>query len=229
MLYEICAITDIGCVRPKNEDGYFAGSNYAYGIGHISSYEKKGSPFIALLMDGVGGCEHGEAAVEQGVEYIKTVDVPITKTDLEIVLDDLNKQLYYTANTIDTATTIAGIMISDEKIVFNVGDSKVFSINQGYLEQLSVDDTISGISGEFTDIGSEPLLQYMGKKCIAPHYVDCKKNTAWLMCTDGLTNMVEEKEIYRVVKENPEIAPKVLVDLANNAGGYDNITVVTIK
>ena len=49
-----------------------------------------------------------------------------------------------------------------------------------------------------------------------------------VMCSDGLTNMVEEKEIYRVVKENPETASKTLVDLANKAGGYDNITVITI-
>ena len=41
--------------------------------------------------------------------------------------------------------------------------------------------------------------------------------------------MVEEKEIYRVVRENPEIAAQVLVELANAAGGYDNITVVIIK
>ena len=50
-----------------------------------------------------------------------------------------------------------------------------------------------------------------------------------LMCSDGLTNMVEEKEIYRVVRENPETAAQVLVELANAAGGYDNITVVIIK
>ena len=48
------------------------------------------------------------------------------------------------------------------------------------------------------------------------------------MCSDGLTNMVEEKEIYQVVKEAPEVAPQTLVNLANNAGGYDNITVITI-
>lgn len=48
------------------------------------------------------------------------------------------------------------------------------------------------------------------------------------MCSDGLTNMVTEQEIFEAVKENAEKAPEVLVQKANNAGGYDNITVVTI-
>lgn len=48
------------------------------------------------------------------------------------------------------------------------------------------------------------------------------------MCSDGLTNMVEESKIYEVVRENKEKAPEILVNLANNAGGYDNITVITI-
>ncbi len=55
-----------------------------------------------------------------------------------------------------------------------------------------------------------------------------KKDDILLMCSDGLTNMVEESKIYEVVRENKEKAPEILVNLANNAGGYDNITVITI-
>ena len=54
------------------------------------------------------------------------------------------------------------------------------------------------------------------------------KDDIILMCTDGLTNMVEENVICNVVKENAEKAPEMLVKLANDAGGYDNITVITI-
>ena len=54
------------------------------------------------------------------------------------------------------------------------------------------------------------------------------KDDILLMCSDGLTNMVEESKIYEVVRENKEKAPEILVNLANNAGGYDNITVITI-
>ena len=54
-------------------------------------------------------------------------------------------------------------------------------------------------------------------------------NDILLMCSDGLTNMVEEKEIYQMVKEDAQTAPQKLINLANEAGGYDNITVITIK
>ena len=55
-----------------------------------------------------------------------------------------------------------------------------------------------------------------------------EKGDIIIMCSDGLTNMVTEQEIFEAVKENAEKAPEVLVQKANNAGGYDNITVVTI-
>ena len=55
-----------------------------------------------------------------------------------------------------------------------------------------------------------------------------EKDDMLLMCSDGLTNMVEENKIYEVVRENKEKPPEILVNLANNAGGYDNITVITI-
>ena len=50
-----------------------------------------------------------------------------------------------------------------------------------------------------------------------------------VMATDGLTNLVSQEEIYKLAKENIETAPKKLVQIANENGGYDNITVVIIK
>ena len=50
-----------------------------------------------------------------------------------------------------------------------------------------------------------------------------------LMCSDGLTNMVSEKEIYNIIKANPENANEVLVSRANANGGLDNITVVIVE
>lgn len=49
------------------------------------------------------------------------------------------------------------------------------------------------------------------------------------MCSDGLTNLVEQEEIYKIAKKDIEQAPKELVEIANQNGGYDNITVVIIK
>ena len=55
------------------------------------------------------------------------------------------------------------------------------------------------------------------------------KDDIILMCSDGLTNMIEDKEIYEIIKQNVEFAPVKLVDKANENGGYDNITAIVIR
>ncbi|MCI8760841.1 MAG: hypothetical protein HFJ34_07015 [Clostridia bacterium] len=55
------------------------------------------------------------------------------------------------------------------------------------------------------------------------------KEDIFVMSSDGLTNMVPQEEIYRIAKKDIEQAPKELIDMANENGGYDNITVVIIK
>ena len=55
------------------------------------------------------------------------------------------------------------------------------------------------------------------------------KEDIFVICSDGLTNMVPQEEIYRLAKKDIEQAPKELVKIANDNGGYDNITVVVIK
>ena len=55
------------------------------------------------------------------------------------------------------------------------------------------------------------------------------KDDIYIMCSDGLSNLVSQEEIFKLAKNNIELAPKQLVEIANNKGGYDNITVVVIK
>ncbi len=56
-----------------------------------------------------------------------------------------------------------------------------------------------------------------------------KKEDILIMCSDGLSNLVPQEDIFRLAKEDIELAPKELINEANNNGGYDNITVVVIK
>ena len=56
-----------------------------------------------------------------------------------------------------------------------------------------------------------------------------EKNDILIMCSDGLTNMVKEEQIYETIKDNPSTAAEELIKQANDAGGYDNITVVIIS
>lgn len=232
MMYKICAITDIGCLRKNNEDGFFALNSYAYNKDYMLSYEILSEPICVFVADGVGGSDRGEVAVKICIDYIKDNQVPSTYEQLDSALKNMNMLVCNKRKTTDTASTISGILIgSKEKIAFNVGDSKIFVINNGYLEQISIDDTLSGLTGTEPQTENEPLIQYIGKKDITPHYIKDLKGSKWLICSDGLTNMVSIDRIEEILATS-EISSDVCNMLINEAklnGGCDNITIIFIE
>lgn len=138
-------------------------------------------------------------------------------------------------------TTLDICFIYNNKIyIGHVGDSRVYRIrgelirkltkDHSYVQQLVEDGKITR-----EEANHHPKKNMLTKALGCTAYVEpdirarnLEPGDILVMCSDGLTNMVEEKEIYQVIKENPETAPQTLVNLANNAGGYDNITVITI-
>ena len=138
-------------------------------------------------------------------------------------------------------TTLDICFIYNNKIyIGHVGDSRVYRIrgelirkltkDHSYVQQLVEDGKITR-----EEANHHPKKNMLTKALGCTAYVEpdirarnLETGDILVMCSDGLTNMVEEKEIYQKVKENPETAPQTLVNLANNAGGYDNITVITI-
>lgn len=138
-------------------------------------------------------------------------------------------------------TTLDICFIYNNKIyIGHVGDSRVYRIrgelirkltkDHSYVQQLVEDGKITR-----EEANHHPKKNMLTKALGCTAYVEpdirarnLEPGDILVMCSDGLTNMVEEKEIYQVIKENPETAPQTLANLANNAGGYDNITVITI-
>ena len=138
-------------------------------------------------------------------------------------------------------TTLDVCFIYNSKIyIGHVGDSRIYLIKKdiarkitkdhSYVQQLVEDKKITREEAEH-----HPKKNMLLKALGCTSYVEpdirarnLEKDDMLLMCSDGLTNMVEESKIYEVVRENKEKAPEILVNLANNAGGYDNITVITI-
>ena len=119
------------------------------------------------------------------------------------------------------------------------GDSRVYLIREqigrkitkdhSYVQQLVEDKKITREEAEH-----HPKKNMLLKALGCTSYVEpdirarnVEKNDIFLMCSDGLTNMIQESKIYEVVEENKEKAPEILVSLANDAGD-DNITVITI-
>ena len=237
------ASSDIGKAREINQDYY-----------SIPKPEDRLQLFI--LADGMGGYNGGEIAsslattsaksyIENNfdkIEHNKEAILELMKNAIEyanMVVFEKSKQ---EPNLEGMGTTLDICFIYNNKVyVGHVGDSRIYRIrgeiirkltkDHSYVQQLVEDGKITREEAEHHP-KKNMLLKALG--CTSMVEPDLRARNIetgdiLLMCSDGLTNMVEEKEIYRVVRENPETAAQVLVELANAAGGYDNITVVIIK
>lgn len=237
------ASSDIGKAREINQDYY-------------SIPKPEDNLQLFILADGMGGYNGGEIAsslaTTSAKSYIET-NFDKIEHNKEAILELIKNAIEYAnmvvfekskqePNLEGMGTTLDICFIYNNKVyIGHVGDSRVYRIRGGvirkltkdhsYVQQLVEDGKITREEAEHHP-KKNMLLKALG--CTA--YVEpdlrarnMENGDILLMCSDGLTNMVEEKQIYRVVKENPETATKVLVDLANEAGGYDNITVVIIK
>lgn len=236
------AKTDIGKAREINQDYY-------------SIPKSEDSLQIFILADGMGGYNGGEVAsslaAESARNYIENNFDKMEHTKeniLELVKSAIEyaNMVVFEKSQLDQelsgmGTTLDICFIYNNKIyIGHVGDSRVYRIRKELIRKLTKDHSyVQQLveDGKITreEANHHPKKNMLTKALGCTAYVEpdirarnLEAGDILVMCSDGLTNMVEEKEIYQKVKENPETAPKVLVDLANEAGGYDNITVITI-
>ena len=236
------AKTDVGKAREMNQDYY-----------SIPSSESDLQLYI--LADGMGGYNGGEIASRLAAETTKNYiqnNFKKIEHDKEAILKLVKDAMEYAnmvvyeeskkdENLQGMGTTLDVCFIYNSKIyIGHVGDSRIYLIKKdiarkitkdhSYVQQLVEDKKITREEAEH-----HPKKNMLLKALVCTSYVEpdirarnLEKDDILLMCSDGLTNMVEESKIYEVVRENKEKAPEILVNLANNAGGYDNITVITI-
>lgn len=138
-------------------------------------------------------------------------------------------------------TTLDVCFIYNNKIyIGHVGDSRIYKIRKdvirkitkdhSYVQQLVDDKKITRQEAE-----NHPKKNMLTKALGCTTYVEpdirarnLEKDDIILMCSDGLTNMVKENEIYNIIREDAQNAPEKLIKLANENGGYDNITAIII-
>lgn len=236
------ARTDIGKARDMNQDYYYIPSS-------------ENDLQIYILADGMGGYNGGEIASKLAVQtvrdYIENNFDKIEHTKEEILnmikksMENANSVVYEESKKDDNlqgmGTTLDVCFIYNNKIyIGHVGDSRVYLIRKeiarkitkdhSYVQQLVEDKKITREEAEH-----HPKKNMLLKALGCTSYVEpdirarnIEKDDIFLMCSDGLTNMVEESKMYEVVEQYKEKAPEILVNLANDAGGYDNITVITI-
>ena len=236
------AKTDVGKAREMNQDYY-----------SIPSSESDLQLYI--LADGMGGYNGGEIASRLAAETTKNYiqnNFKKIEHDKEAILKLVKDAMEYAnmvvyeeskkdENLQGMGTTLDVCFIYNSKIyIGHVGDSRIYLIKKDIARKITKDHSYVQQFVEDKKITREEAEHHPKKNMLlkalgCTSYVEpdirarnLEKDDILLMCSDGLTNMVEESKIYEVVRENKEKAPEILVNLANNAGGYDNITVITI-
>jgi serine/threonine protein phosphatase PrpC len=256
----VAATTHPGMSGKNNED------NYAVSAHYLSPKDPTPSTF-AVLSDGVGGHRAGEVAAEITTETISQVVMDsdasnppeILKTAILRASQNVNEQALSKETNHGMGATCACVwVIANRLYTACVGDSRIYFIRNGVIQQITTDHTWVQEAIERGIIQPDQarnhprahiIRQYLGsRKLVEPDFrlrlrpgesdqqainnqgMRLLTGDQLLLCSDGLTDLVEDYEILDTLqKEDLEPAVHSLVALANIRGGHDNITIIALK
>ena len=235
------SITDIGRKRQLNEDYVFETTEP---IGLL--------PNLFLVADGMGGHKAGDHAsretVEIMVEQIGYCELEDRKEILRSALEAANQRVYSDArHSVELegmgTTVVAATLDKDRLLVMNVGDSRLYVVSQEGIRQITVDHSLVEEMVQKGVLTREKARIHPKKNIITkavgvmasvePDFfeLELKAGDRILLCSDGLSNMLEDEEISLIINSvGPlEEKAKMLVDAANGNGGKDNISVILVE
>jgi serine/threonine protein phosphatase PrpC len=232
-LGHVGVITDTGRKRRRNEDAYVC------------------EPPLFAIADGMGGAQAGEVASRLAASALKESGARTLGGEQRIsdLIQEANRRVYDRSstdpNTSGMGTTITVALVENGNVAFgHVGDSRAYLIRDGRMEQVTEDHSLVNElmkSGKLSreEAESHPQRSVITRALGTDPDVDVDTFTiaaeagdVFLLCSDGLTDMVEEREIFELVERNRhdiDVALKSLVKAANRSGGEDNITVVAFE
>jgi len=236
------AATDIGNVRERNEDALVTEA-------HIGLFG---------VVDGMGGHPGGDVAarivaeglpalIRRELKTIETRQPRALRRWLQGCISEQSRQLCFqglsTAGLEGMGATLALLLVVDHRAyAANLGDSRIYRLRAGRLTFVSEDHSVVGELLAKGEIGPREarshcarglLTQYVGMAEEARPYVRSfalQPDDRFLLCTDGLTDMVDEDGITEILgaHENAQQAAETLVQRANDGGGLDNTTVAVV-
>ncbi|MGC6769271.1 Stp1/IreP family PP2C-type Ser/Thr phosphatase [Enterococcus sp. LJL128] len=238
---EINFQTDVGRKRNTNQD-------------YAGVFENQAGIPLAILADGMGGHLAGDVASEMAVNHLgeRWTAADISSADkaaqwLIQLIQEENEAIYEKGQSVPEyagmGTTIVGAVLLEQSFVLaNIGDSRAYLVRNGQLVQLTEDHSLVNAlvkSGEITEemAANHPRKNVLTRSLGMPNTVEVDvashlrvDDDYILLCSDGLTNMVPEALILETLLSEHSLEEKVnlLISLANEAGGMDNITVLVI-
>jgi PPM family protein phosphatase len=238
---QISGLTNIGRERVRNEDSCFAVSD--------------GKKALLVVADGMGGHQAGNVASSLAVttaeKFWQNIDgreLPDREKTKQMV-----KDFIYEANDLILAeaacsstkrgmgTTITTVLLSGQHIIIgHVGDSRAYLINKGNIRLLTKDHSLIEKLIASGEVKPEDAINHPQRHILTRALgveqnlkvdvleMEVEEGTVILLCTDGLTNLVNDQEILTssTAVSDPQLLTEKLIEMANERGGYDNITVV---
>ena len=243
MMYQFHAKTDPGRCRENNEDSV--------------AFDEQA--LVAVLADGMGGYNAGEIASGMATAFIKAelsrwlseaganAQIRDIRRAMEICVDNANIAIYNSANANPSfagmgTTLVLGVIKDGRLLVGHIGDSRCYRIRQGRMEQITKDHSLlqeqmdAGLITAEQAAGS-PIKNLVTRALGVEQGVMLEVNEfsiepgdVYLMCSDGLSDMVSDEVIVRIAFEDLRLEPLAehLILAANECGGRDNISVLLV-
>ena len=236
-------LTDPGCVRKQNQDAY-----------RIEQLDR--DTLLCVVCDGMGGAKSGNVASSLAVEVFAEEIRRSWKRGMESdLIDQMLRSAVKLANftVFDQAaqfeefsgmgTTLVAVLIRGNKATLvNVGDSRVYGINRNGIYQLTKDHSLVQMMVDRGDLTPEVAKSYPGKNLITRaigtepmvmcdiYHKEVNKGDYLLLCTDGLSNVMDDQEILFEVAHgvNKDHCCQRLLEIAKNRGAPDNVTSVLV-
>jgi PPM family protein phosphatase len=233
MVGRMAVVSDTGRRRRRNEDAFVC------------------APPLFAVADGMGGAQAGEVASGLAAAVLEEgAGDERGEERVASLIKEANRRVFQRSNEdaatsgMGTTMTVALVDSSGGTIAFgHVGDSRAYRVRDGGLEQLTDDHSLVGelvrsgkLSPEEAEthpqrsvitraLGTEPEVD------VDTFTVEARPDDLYLLCSDGLTDMISADEIFSVLdgSDDLEVAARALIEAANAGGGEDNITVVLFQ
>lgn len=234
-------ITDKGMIREQNQDCIYLSENLKYNL--------------YILADGMGGANAGDIASKKSIEYVKEyisqnyiienennikelLKNSITYANMKIYKLSKLKKEYEGMGT----TLVVALYLNNKIYIAHVGDSSAYRIRKDIIRKITKDHSYVQKLLDDKSITKKEAKDHP-KKNILLRAVGCEENVEvdvtmkklqindyLLLCSDGLTNMLKDKEILLTINtlNDCESICKKLVSLSNDRGGYDNISIILL-
>ncbi len=232
-------LTDAGRVRSHNEDS-------------VTILKNSSDEYLLIVADGMGGHRKGEVASSMALSQLgkRFTEISTIGTKLDAVnwlndnVNEINKAIIDYANenvdSVGMGTTLVVALLTKEYLIFGtIGDSSGYVLKEGKLHKVTKDHTLVNLLVDAGDLTEEEakfhpkknvLMKALGaaEKCEMDIFDVDLTSEGILLCSDGLTNMLSDEQIEKVLNDDTlEIEEKVskLIRKCNARGGTDNISV----